>query len=203
MEDHLYCKNLHEPIINEKKPEGRDDNERMLLNQKAVAMIRKFIHRSLFEHISNTQMRTSYGQSSSQLFKRKHHAIRHISLDDLVKLEYRDSQNMIEDLNNFKGLVNKLTKAKMAIANELQSLLLLSSFLESWDTFVVTLSNSSPNEKLSMDIVCDSLLNEEARTKERSPSGDSEANVFDTRERSENRGRNKTRAQSIGRSNSR
>ncbi|KAK4438140.1 Retrovirus-related Pol polyprotein from transposon TNT 1-94 [Sesamum alatum] len=70
----------------------------------------------------------------------------------LVKLEYRDSQNMIEHLNNFKGLVNKLTKAEMTIDDELQALLLLSSLPESWDTFVVTLSNSSPNGKLSMDI---------------------------------------------------
>ncbi|KAK4428828.1 Retrovirus-related Pol polyprotein from transposon TNT 1-94 [Sesamum alatum] len=90
----------------------------------------------------------------------------------------------------------------MTIDDELQALLLLSSLPESLDTLVVTLTNSFPNEKLSMDIVCHSLLNEAARRKERNSPGDSQANVFDTRGRSENRGTNKTRAQSRGRSKS-
>ena len=51
----------------------------------------------------------------------------------------------------------------MKIDDELQALLLLSSLLESWDTLVVTLSNSAPEGKLTMDTVSDSLLGEEAR----------------------------------------
>ncbi|KAK4434907.1 Retrovirus-related Pol polyprotein from transposon TNT 1-94 [Sesamum alatum] len=196
MEDHLYCENLHDPIIDETKPEGKDDNEWMLLNRKAVAMIRKFIDHSLFEHVSNyTNAYELWTKLESMIQKKtpcnKAHLVRR-----LVKLEYRDSQNMIEHLNNFKGLVNKLTKAEMTIDDGLQALLLLSSLPKSWDTLVVTLSNSSPDGQISMDIVCDGLLNEEATRKERRSPGDSKSNVFDTRGRSENRGRNKTRAQS-------
>ena len=84
----------------------------------------------------------------------------------LVKLEYKDGHSMIEHLNIFKGLVNQLTKIDMKIDDELQALLLLSSLPESWDTLVVTLSNSTPKGKLTMDIVIDSLLNKEARRKE-------------------------------------
>ena len=51
----------------------------------------------------------------------------------------------------------------MMVDVELQALLLLSSLLESWDTLVVTLSNSAPEGKLTMDTVSDSLLGEEAR----------------------------------------
>ena len=52
MENHLYCKDLHEPITEKDKPEGKTDKEWELQNRKAVAMIRKFIDRSLFEHVS-------------------------------------------------------------------------------------------------------------------------------------------------------
>ena len=81
----------------------------------------------------------------------------------LVKLEYMDGYNMIEYLNTFKGIVNKLKKIYMNIDDELQTFLLLSSFPESWDTLVVTLSNSAPNGKLIMDNVTNSLLNEESK----------------------------------------
>lgn len=85
-------------------------------------------------------------------------------------------------------LVNQLTKAEMKIDDELQALLLLSSLPKSWDTLVVTLSNSAPDGKLTTDTVTDSVLNEEARRKERGSSSYSEANVFESRGRTDNRG---------------
>ena len=54
-----------------------------------------------------------------------------------------------------------------------------------------------------MDTVTDSLLNEEARRKERGITVQSEANFVDNRGRSENRGKNKGRGKSRGRSKSR
>ncbi|RDX61872.1 hypothetical protein CR513_59854, partial [Mucuna pruriens] len=50
MEDHLYCKDLYEPITNEEMPEGKTEKDWEILNRKAVAMIRKYIDKSLFEH---------------------------------------------------------------------------------------------------------------------------------------------------------
>lgn len=83
----------------------------------------------------------------------------------LVKLEYNDGESMIEHSNDFKGLVNQLEKVGMKLEDEMQALLLFSSLPESWDTLVVTLSNSAPGGKLTMDSVLDNLLNEEARRK--------------------------------------
>ncbi|GFY87554.1 hypothetical protein Acr_05g0011930 [Actinidia rufa] len=47
-----------------------------------------------------------------------------------------------------------------------EALLLLSSLLESWEIFVVSLNNSVPNGKLTMSMVMDALFNEEARRRE-------------------------------------
>uniref|UniRef100_A0A0D3D7M9 Reverse transcriptase Ty1/copia-type domain-containing protein n=1 Tax=Brassica oleracea var. oleracea TaxID=109376 RepID=A0A0D3D7M9_BRAOL len=92
-----------------------------------------------------------------------------------VKLEYKDEQSMMENLNNFKRLGNQLNKVGMKVEHEMQALLLISSLPESWDTLVVTLSNSAPEGKLTMDTVSDSLLNEEGRRKERGSISYSEA----------------------------
>ncbi|KAK8695954.1 hypothetical protein V6N13_001096 [Hibiscus sabdariffa] len=86
---------------------------------------------------------------------------------------------MIEHLNNFKGLVNQISKMEMKIDDELQASLLLSSLPESWDTLVVTLSNSAPYGKLTTDTVSDSLMNEEARRKEQDLPRQLESNVVE------------------------
>ena len=73
---------------------------------------------------------------------------------------------MVEHISSFQGIVNKLVAMKMNIDDEMQALLLLSSLPDSWETLVVTVSNSTQNEILTMKNVKDSLLNEEARRKE-------------------------------------
>jgi len=86
-------------------------------------------------------------------------------LRQLVKLQYNDGQNMIEHLNNFKGLINQLIKIEIKLDDELPAVLLLNSLPKSWNTLVATLSNSGPAGKLTMDTVTGSLLNEEVRRK--------------------------------------
>ena len=205
MEDHLYCKDLHEPIIYKDKVEGKSDAQWELLNRKAVAMIRKYIDKTLFEHVSTYTNAYELWTKLESMIQKKTPRNKANLVRRLVKLEYKDGHSMIEHLNNFKGLINQLTKIEMKIDDELQALLLLSSLLESWDTLVVTLSNSAPEGKLTMDTVSDSLLGEEARRIERGESIHPEANVIENRGRNETRGRNKSRDphQSRGRSKSR
>ena len=83
----------------------------------------------------------------------------------LVNLKYIDGSNLVEHISSFQGIVNKLVPMKMNIDDEMETSLLLSSLLDSWRTLVVTISNSTPNRILTMEIVKDSLLNEEARRK--------------------------------------
>ena len=63
--------------------------------------------------------------------------------------------------------MNKLVAMKMNIYDEKQASLLLSSLPDSWETLVVTISNSTPDEILTMENVKYSLLNEESRRKEK------------------------------------
>ena len=72
-----------------------------------------------------------------------------------VNLKYKDRNNMVEHINSFKGIVNKLVAMKMTINDEMQALLLLNSLLDSWETLVVTVSNSTPNDILTMKSVKD------------------------------------------------
>nr|KYP31853.1 Retrovirus-related Pol polyprotein from transposon TNT 1-94 [Cajanus cajan] len=202
MEDHLYCKDLYEPITQQSKPEGKTDKDWEILNRKAVAVIRKYIDRSLFEHVSTYTNAYELWTKLESLIQKKTPRNKAHLYRRLAKLEYMDGQNMIEHLNTFKGLVNQLKKAEINIDDEVQTLMLFSSLPESWDTLIITLSNSAPEGKLSLDSVTDSLLNEESRRRERGLNNQFEANVIDNRGRSKNREKG-GRGKSQGRSKSR
>ncbi|KAI5385208.1 hypothetical protein KIW84_071984 [Lathyrus oleraceus] len=66
----------------------------------------------------------------------------------------------------------------------MQALLSLSSLPDNWDTLVVSLSNLAPQGVLTLDIVKDSMFNEESRRKEQGMPSESEALVIEYRGRS-------------------
>ena len=138
MEYHLYCKDFHEPITQKDKPEKKTATKWETENRKTVAMIRKYIDQSLFEHVSTYTNAYDLWTKLESLIQKKTPKNKAHLVRRLVKLEYSDCQNMIKHLNTFKGIVNQLTKTEMKIDDELQTLLLLSSLPESWDTLVVT-----------------------------------------------------------------
>ena len=90
----------------------------------------------------------------------------------------------------------------MKVDDEMLALLLLTLLPESWNTLVVTLSNSAVGGKITMETITNSLLNEEVRRKERGISMQSEANATENCGRNESWGRNNGRGKSIGRSKS-
>ncbi|GFS35808.1 hypothetical protein Acr_00g0042200 [Actinidia rufa] len=71
-----------------------------------------------------------------------------------------------EDISE-QGLIDEeLASIDLHFDDEMQALLLLSSLLESWETLVVSLSNSAQNGKLTVSTVKDALFNEEVWKKE-------------------------------------
>ena len=68
-------------------------------------------------------------------------------------------KSFFEHLNDFQDIVNKLTTMKIVLDDELQALFLLSSLLDSWETLVVTISNSAPEGVISLDVIKESMFN--------------------------------------------
>ena len=66
---------------------------------------------------------------------------------------------MTNHLNAFQSIVNQLTAMKMVIDDEMQASLLLCSLPDSWETFVVTISNFVLNGALSMKLMKGNLFN--------------------------------------------
>jgi len=83
----------------------------------------------------------------------------------LVNLKYWERRSVVEHLSDFQYLLNQLVTMKLVMNDELQSLLLLSSLPESWETLAVSLSNYAPDGALTLSKVNDRMFNEEIRRK--------------------------------------
>lgn len=184
MEDILYCKDLYKPIEEENKPENKTEDAWKLDNRKAVGLIRQHIDQSIFQHVANDTNAYKLWKKLESMYERKTALNKATLVRRLVRLLYKEGKNMAEHMNEFQGIVNQLTNVSMTIEDEVQALLLLSSLPDSWETLVISLSNSAPNGKLTLDMVKDSLFNEEARRKEfASTNNQTEAHIVESRGR--------------------
>ncbi|XP_016647234.1 PREDICTED: retrovirus-related Pol polyprotein from transposon TNT 1-94 [Prunus mume] len=169
------------------KPEGKSDNAWSILNRKVVGQIRQWVDQSVFHHVAQETDAYKLWTKLSSMYERKTTQNKASVIRRLVNLKYRDGRSVTEHLRDFQGLINLLTNMKMVLDDELQALVLLSSLPDSWDTLVVSLSNSAPQGVLTLDIVKDSMFNEEARRKEQGVVAESEALVSEYRGRTNNR----------------
>jgi hypothetical protein len=113
----------------------------------------------------------------------------------LAKLEYRDGSSVIEHLNVFQCHINQLSAMNINFEDEVQALLLMSSMPDSWNTLVVSVSNSAPDGKLALEMVKNSMLNKEARNKEKGDASSSDAYVAESHGKKEYRGHGQARFQ--------
>ena len=95
-----------------------------------------------------------------------------------MNLKYKDGSSVAEHLNVFQDLVNQLSTMELVFDDEVQALFLLSSLPDSWETMVVTLSNTAPNGKLTLNIVKERMFNEETRRKQSGASSSQASFMF-------------------------
>ncbi|VFQ74376.1 unnamed protein product [Cuscuta campestris] len=84
----------------------------------------------------------------------------------LVSLKLKPGKSFFEYHSDFQDIINKLTVMKIVFDDELQALFILISLPHSWETLVVSISNSALDGVLSLDVTKESMFNEELRTKE-------------------------------------
>ena len=143
---------------------------------------------SVFHHISTETDAKVLWEKLESMFERKTAQNKAFLIRKLVNMKYQEGASVNEHLSKFQDCVNRLATMKLALDDELQALILLSSLPDSWETLVVTLSNSAPSGVLSLSTVKDSMLNEELRRRELGMTGESSALV------TENRGRSKSKS---------
>jgi transposase InsO family protein len=202
MLDILYYKDMYAPIEGDTvKPKETSDAEWKKLNLQVVGLIRQWVDDKVYHHISDETNACELWKKLTARYERKTAVNKAFLIRQLVNLKFKEGGSVSNHLNDFQSIVNQLTTMKMNLDEELQALMLLSSLPDSWETLVVSLSNSTPDGKMTMEQVTNSMFNEETR-RQAVGADNAQAFVTENRGRSKNRGF-KSRDKSKGRSKSR
>lgn len=201
MEDLLNLKDLAEPLENKGvKPTTKTDDVWTRMNKKTVAQIRQWIDHSVFHHVSQESDAYKLWEKLESMYQAKTARNKTLLMRRLVNHKLRSGTSITEHMSQFQDLVNQLGAAEWCLKDEEQAILLLSSLPESWETLVITLSNSAPGGKVTMEMVTDALINEEARRKE---AGTDHSYALVSENRSKYEGRTRARGRIRGRGQSR
>ncbi|GKV38830.1 hypothetical protein SLEP1_g46695 [Rubroshorea leprosula] len=167
MEDKLFCKDLYDPIEHKGiKPAEINDDDWKKIDRKSCGVIRKWVDMSVIHHVAQEKESYKLWTKLEELFERKNALKKASLIRKQVNLKYKEGKNVSEHVNDFQEILNELVTVKLAIDDEVQALILLSSLLDSWETLVVTLSNSTRDGEMTLQLVKDSILSEESRRKE-------------------------------------
>ncbi|GFY85309.1 hypothetical protein Acr_04g0000470 [Actinidia rufa] len=141
MEGILFCKDLHDPLENKgEKPIAKKDEEWRKMNRKTIGLIRQCIGHEVFHHVAQETSAYELWIKLEAMYQATTSRNKALLMRRLVNLKLQRETTVAEHKSEFQNL--------------------------SWEILVVSLSNSSPNGKLTTSMVMDALFNEEARRRE-------------------------------------
>ncbi|KAJ0570275.1 putative ubiquitinyl hydrolase 1 [Helianthus annuus] len=165
MEDLLYVNGFHEPIICSERPQDKTNEEWNLLHRRVCAYIRQWVDDRLLNHVSGEIDAHILWNKLGQMCAQKTCHSKLFLIKQLMDLRYHDGTAMSDHLNTFQGIINRLSETGIKIDEEVQGLWLLGTLPDSWDVLSTPSLNSTPNGIISVELVKNSVLNEEMRRK--------------------------------------
>jgi hypothetical protein len=107
-----------------------------------------------------------------------------------MRLRYKEGTQIADHVNEFQGIINRLSSMGITFEDEVRALLLLGSLPDTWETFKITVCNSAPNGVVTWNLVKIRVLNEESKkiADKDGSSSHSEVLVTQSRGRSKSRG---------------
>ncbi|GJW38424.1 retrovirus-related pol polyprotein from transposon TNT 1-94 [Tanacetum coccineum] len=135
IKDYLYQKKLHEPLA-EAKPIGMKAEDWTLLDRQALGVVRLSLARNVAYNVVNEKATYSLIKALSNMYEKP-------------------------IASNKVFLIRQLMSVDIKFDDEVQALLLLSSFPESWSYTVTTISGSIGTTKLKFDNIRDLILGED------------------------------------------
>ena len=165
MEDLLYVKGYYLPVFSTEKPEDKTDREWELEHRVVCGFIRQWVDENVLNHIDAVNHARTLWETIEGLYARKAGTSKLFLMKKLMALRYKDGIPMADHLNELQGIMNQLSIMGIKFDDEIHGLWLFGSLPDSWETFKMTLSNSAPDGKITMDLAKNGVLNEEMRRK--------------------------------------
>ena len=207
IEDYLYGKKLHLPLLGT-KPEAIKVEKWALLNRQVLGVIRLTLSRSVAHNVVKEKTTADLMKALSSMYEKPLANNKVHLMKKLFNLKMVENASVAQYLNEFNTITNQLSSIEIDFDDEIRALIILASLLNSWEVMRMTVSNCTGKEKLKYNDIRDLILDEKiCRRDAGETSGSGSALNLKTRgrgnDRNSNRGRSKSRNSNWNRSKSR
>jgi len=197
IEDILYGKDLHQPLLGE-QPDDMYDNVWALLDRKALAVMRLSLSKSVAHNVVKEKTTAGLMAALSSMYEKPSANNKVHLMKKLFNLKMVEGASVAQHLNEFNTITNQLSSVEIDFDDEIRALIVLASLPNSWEAVRMAVSNSAGKSKLSYEDVRDLVLGEEVRRKDAGETSGSGAalNLEEKgrgQERNSGRGRSKSK----------
>lgn len=137
-------------------------------DQRARATIGLLLSRSQHGHIRNTTTAKAVWDNLKQQHEKKTLTSKVQLLKRICDLQYHEGDDIVEHLQEYEDLFEKLANAGTKLDNDLQVILVFRSLPSSFDALTTTLENRSEDD-LTLELVKGKIVNEVLKRKEKTP----------------------------------
>ena len=170
MQGILFLKDC-ERALEAEKPENMSEVAWQILNKKVVIYIKMAVSDEILVDLKGLVSASKIWAKLKATYENNTPVNQVHLMRKLVGMQLDESKSAAEHLSLFTGTLSQLQDSRMApFDDKLKAIFLLMTLPDSWETLVVSLSNS-PN--LTFDGVRGSILNEEIRRKASGEGGNS------------------------------
>lgn len=150
-------------VVSGMKPTGMKQEDWDLTDRKSKGLIRLFLADSVLLNVHIAKTASSLWKRLVAIYQGKSLVNKLFLRKKLYTLRIREGGYVADHLNAFNMLIAQLTYVGVKIDEEDRCMLLLCSFLDSWDHLVMAIGSTTSTFKME-DVVA-SLLSEEMRRK--------------------------------------
>jgi hypothetical protein len=190
IEDYLYGKKLHLPLLG-KKPDKMEDAEWAFLDRQVLGVIRLTLSRSVAHNVVKETTTVGLMTALSGMYEKPSANNKVHLMKKLFNLKMAEGAAVAKHLNEFNTITNQLSSVEIEFDDEIRALIVLASLPNSWEAMRMAVSNSTGKGKLKYDDIRDLILSEEVRRSDACiDNAEGQAFVTENRGRSRNKWRN-------------
>ena len=126
IEDYLYGKKLHLPLLRE-KPETMKVEEWALLNRQVLGVIRLTLSRSVAHNVVNEKTTTDLMKALSGMYEKPSANNKVHLMKKLFNLKMVENALVAQHLNEFNTITNQLSSVEIDFDDEIRALIVLAS----------------------------------------------------------------------------
>jgi|UniRef100_A0A2N9I523 hypothetical protein len=197
IEDYLYGKKLHLPLLGEKL-EDMEDAEWTLLDRQVLGVIRLTLSRLVAHNVVKEKTTAELMTALCGMYEKPSANNKVHLMKKLFNLKMAEGIAVAQHLNEFNTITNQLSSVEIEFDDEIRALIVLASLPNSWEAMRIAVSNSAGKGKLKYNDIRDLILGEEVSRRD---AGETSSSGYALN--LETRGRGKDKNYNRGRSKSR